>query len=301
MKTSARLPARSMPRLLQLASIAAAAAVLTACAAPDASKNQQPAPVSTPSNQAPVPPVTAQPAAPQASAAQLLPQYLWSVVKVTGPDNQMLNGWLIADKESPVLQFRNGQVGVQNLCNLVSAGYTTNLDKIEMTRPVSTMRACVDEAKMMQERKVTLQLPLAQRFEVFPAANGEPIRMQLTFSDGVRWELMGSPTPETRYGSAGERMFLEVAPEKVACNHPLMRDAKCLKVRDIAFDSKGIKRVTGEWRIMQGSIEGYNFEPGIRNVLRVNRYSMAKNGVLPADAPSHAYVLDMIVESERVR
>ena len=53
---------------------------------------------------------------------------------------------------------------------------------------------------------------------------------------------------------------------------------------------------------MQGSIEGYTFEPGIRNVLRVNRYSMAnKNGVLPADAPSHAYVLDMVVESERMR
>ena len=39
----------------------------------------------------------------------------------------------------------------------------------------------------------------------------------------------------------------------------------------------------------------------IRNVLRLQRYSLARNGQLPADAPSHAYVLDMVVESERTR
>ena len=41
-------------------------------------------------------------------------------------------------------------------------------------------------------------------------------------------------------------------------------------------------------------IEGYSHEPGIRNVLRVDRYTV-KNP--PADASSSAYVLDMVVES----
>ena len=43
----------------------------------------------------------------------------------------------------------------------------------------------------------------------------------------------------------------------------------------------------------------YQHERGIRNVLRVQRYPLAQSGQLPADAPSHAYVLDMVVESER--
>lgn len=112
---------------------------------------------------------------------------------------------------------------------------------------------------------------------------------------------MGKPTPATRYGSAGEQAFLEVAPQKVACNHPLMRDAMCLRVRDLRYDADGRKQAAGDWRVLQGRIEGYAHEAGIRNVLRVQRYSMARNGQLPADAPSHALVLDMVVESERMR
>ena len=41
-------------------------------------------------------------------------------------------------------------------------------------------------------------------------------------------------------------------------------------------------------------IEGYSHEPGIRNVLRVDRYTI-KNP--PADASKYAYVLDLVVES----
>ncbi|MBN9325065.1 MAG: DUF4377 domain-containing protein, partial [Delftia acidovorans] len=44
-------------------------------------------------------------------------------------------------------------------------------------------------------------------------------------------------------------------------------------------------------------IEGYKHEPGIRNVLRIQRY---KRQNVPADASAYAYVLDMVVESERV-
>jgi len=39
-------------------------------------------------------------------------------------------------------------------------------------------------------------------------------RLTLTFIDGTRWQLDGSPTAQTQYGSAGERIFLEVAPQR---------------------------------------------------------------------------------------
>jgi pyruvate/2-oxoglutarate/acetoin dehydrogenase E1 component len=46
------------------------------------------------------------------------------------------------------------------------------------------------------------------------------------------------------------------------------------------------------------AIEGYTHQPGVRNVLRVNRYSVTTP---PADTPSKAYVLDMVVESGNAR
>ena len=52
---------------------------------------------------------------------------------------------------------------------------------------------------------------------------------------------------------------------------------------------------TGEWENFYSEIEGFTFEDGVRNVVRVQRFDVADP---PADAPSQAYVLDMVVESD---
>ena len=70
---------------------------------------------------------------------------------------------------------------------------------------------------------------------------------------------------------------------------------QCLWVRELEYDDKGLKAGDpGPFGNFYETIEGYTHEPGVRNVLRVNRYAI-KNP--PADAPSQAYVLDMVVES----
>ena len=105
----------------------------------------------------------------------------------------------------------------------------------------------------------------------------------------------GVATADTRFGGPGERVFLEVASERVACPHAMIPDFQCLHVREVTYDDKGLKVGTpGEFEHFYDSIEGYTHEPGIRNVLRVDRYTV-KNP--PADASSSAYVLDMVVES----
>ena len=64
----------------------------------------------------------------------------------------------------------------------------------------------------------------------------------------------------------------------------------------LVFDEKGLKVGTpGAFGNFYATIEGYTHQPGVRNVLRVDRYEI-KNP--PADAPSQAYVLDMVVESD---
>src|SRR5260221_1131106 len=81
-----------------------------------------------------------------------------------------------------------------------------------------------------------------------------------------------SPTAQTQYGSAGERIFLEVAPQRTACNHPLIKDFQCLRVREIRYGDNGVKTSTGEGENFYSEIEGYKHEPGIPNVLRIQRY-----------------------------
>lgn len=234
------------------------------------------------------------------NAAQQLQAYDWDLAAAYDGRGQAAPSWQLAGRPAARLHFEGNRVSVQNLCNVVGAGYTLNGDRVQVSHPMSTKRACADRELMQLEQQVATQLPQAQRYEL-RGGGAAPAQLVLHFTDGSRWELAGAPTPATRYGAAGEQVFLEVAPERVACHHPLMPNAQCLRVRDLRYGDNGVKQSVGEWRFFYGEIEGYQHERGIRNVLRLQRYSLAKNGQLPADAPSHAYVLDMVVESERVR
>jgi hypothetical protein len=123
--------------------------------------------------------------------------------------------------------------------------------------------------------------------------------LTLTGANGDALTFKGEPTAETRYGGPGETTFLEVAAQTKPCSHPLIPDMQCLQVREIKYDAQGVKTGTdGEFQNFYGNIEGYHHEPGIRNVLRVKRYTI-KNP--PADGSSLAYELDMVVESETVK
>jgi hypothetical protein len=56
---------------------------------------------------------------------------------------------------------------------------------------------------------------------------------------------------------------------------------QCLKVRSVQYDSRGLKTEVGPWQLFYTEIEGYRHEPGVRNVLRVQRYERKQ---VPADA-----------------
>lgn len=240
--------------------------------------------------------------APAADAARQLQAYDWDLAAAFDGRGQPAPGWRLPNHTPTRLHFQDQQLSVRNLCNAIGAGYTLDGSRLQVARAMSTMRACAERELMDLEQRVIALLPQAQRYELRAATADKAPMLVLHFADGSRWELAGTPTPATRYGSAGERVFLEVAPQRVACNHPLMPNAMCLRVREIRYGDNGVKQSTGEWRIFQGGIEGYTHEPGIRNVLRLQRYPLAKPGQpQPADAPSHVYVLDMVVESERVR
>lgn len=269
----------TLPALAALALVAACGQVPTS--APATTPSSPPAAAMTPNTPAP-----------------LLTAYFWDLTAMHDASGRPQATGLRPDQPAPRLQFEGSHLSLQRLCNTLGGGYRVDGERLQVQGVMSTKRACVDQALMALESRMGAQLPQVQSHALRPAQAGGAPTLSLLFADGSRWEFTGTPTPATRYGSAGERMFLEVAPQRVPCNHPLMRDAQCLQVRDVRFGDNGVKQSVGEWRIFQGGIDGYTHEPGIRNVLRIQRYHRQN---VPADASAYAYVLDMVVESERVR
>ena len=236
------------------------------------------------------------PDAATADHAATLGAYHWRLVDARDGAGAPIDG-LLAEGGAPLqLDFRDGGVSVSNACNRINASVTLDDDRLEVGPAVSTQMACLDERLAGLEREIGARLPGTHRLAV---TAGDTPRLSLQTDAGDVLQFDGAPTPGTRYGSAGERMFLEVAPERVPCNHPLIPDHRCLQVRPVRYDEAGV-RAPGEpdWAPLYQEIEGFEHEDSMRNVLRVQRFDVADP---PADAPSQAYVLDTVVESESMR
>jgi heat shock protein HslJ len=224
--------------------------------------------------------------------AQTLAAYRWQLGEARDAQGQRI-GALFARAGRPLtLEFQPGRISVANSCNRMSGGYRIDGDQLAVDRLASTMMACADPAL------AALDQAIGRRLEGRSSASVQraPEKLVLTRAGGDTLVFDGVPTPETRYGGPGERAFLEVAARTQPCRHPLIPDKQCLQVREVFYDDNGLKTGTpGEFRDFYGDIEGYVHEPGVRNVLRVERF---RRDPAPADAPDAAYVLDRVVESE---
>jgi len=263
---------------------------LAACA-----KAPTPPEAATPTAATP-PAATAPAATPAASttidAAALGSQH-WKLEQAVDAKGQRIDA-LFARADKPLqLDFRDGRVSVSNACNRMGGGYTLTGDRLQVARMAATLMACTDPKLMALDQAIGKRLEAPQTVAL---RNGD--QLALTSADGEVLTFRGEPTAETRYGGPGETAFLEVAAQTKPCSHPLIPNKQCLQVRELHYDDRGIKTGTpGEWQPLYQDIEGYEHTDGVRNVVRVKRYTI-KNP--PADGSSIAYVLDMVVESENV-
>ena len=225
--------------------------------------------------------------------------YHWTMNRAVDANGNSDPQWIYqrSDAGPATLTFDTQRLAVSGLCNSLGASYTIDGTKIEIDHAVSTMKMCADESLMRYEQAFGQRLPQAAAWHITrmhdePA--GQP-SLTLRFKDGAQWVLTGNPTAETQYGSSGEIMFLEVAPQHIPCSDPLIPDRQCLNVRTIDYDAAGLKQGHGAWAPFYGYIDNYSHTPGVRNVLRVKRYTRQD---APADASRYAYVLDMVVESD---
>jgi heat shock protein HslJ len=234
-------------------------------------------------------PSTTEPASGRVDDATLGARH-WQLVEATGADGARLAD-LFPDPARPIqLDFAEGRVSVSNACNRMSGSYRLEGERLSVGDVMQTEMAC-EEARMRAEAAIGRVLRAGGTLRL----EGDVLVWTTPTSETLR--LRGEPTAEARYGGPGERVFLEVAAQRVTCSHPEMPDHTCLSVREIRYDDSGIVTSRGEWEVLYQEIEGFTHQPGVRTVLRLTRHRIANP---PADGSSIAYVLDMVVESELV-
>ncbi len=260
--------------LFALTAIVASTLVLSACSSPSTGATMPP-------------PATATP------APAVLNSNHWGLQSATNAQGQRINEFFPSTTKPLTLNFVDGRVNVTGGCNVRGGAYRIDSGKLVVGPMPSTMMAC--EAPLMNADKAitnALSQPAA-----ITVQQGTPATLTLVTATNDKLVFTGTPTLASQHG-APTRIFLEVAPQKVACNHPLMPNAQCLQTREIKFNEQGLRvGEPGPWQVFQGDIQGFTFAPGYRSVLRVDRYTRANP---PADASRYIFVLDMQVETARV-
>lgn len=232
-------------------------------------------------------------AAPVATTGPALASYHWQLHDAVDGSNQRLDGLFDGSGKPLQLDFTDDRISVSHACNGIGGNYRI-VDGHLLTGPLmQTMMACA-EPVLMQREKTIKQVLQAKPALIASSADGQTL-LSLAAGDGTTLTFAGQPTAEKRYGGPGEIEFLEVAAEPVSCQHPLPPATNCLNIRRLHYDDQGLRvGEPGPWQALVKPIEGYEHQPGVRNVLRVKRYPLPNP---PAGAASSAYVLDRVVES----
>lgn len=227
--------------------------------------------------------------------AAALTGYTWTLTTATDAQGKRIDALFPEGSEGLVLTFADGTASVTGGCNRMGGQFTLDApDQLTVGPLRTTMMACAQPLMQADEAVASLlSAPVQIRI-----SDGASPRLQLESATGETTSWIGTATAENRYGGPGETVFMEVAPQRIDCNHPMIADSQCLQVREIRYDESGIKQSPpGEWEPLYATIEGFEFQEGERKVLRLKKFTRDD---APADASSIIYVLDMVVESELV-
>ncbi|QBH02490.1 META domain-containing protein [Xanthomonas oryzae] len=209
----------------------------------------------------------------------------WQLQQASDAHGTALRSLFVDGLPAVQLDFNDQRIQVSQTCNALGAIYSVAQAQVQIGRVVSSRRMCADARRMAQERAASDLL--FGRFAVVMDTAAAAPRLTLTRSDGTRLIFGGTPTADTRYGGPGQTLLIEVAADTVTCASDPTR--RCLQVRE---QTQADQSATHDWQPLEGTIEGFEHEDGIRNLLRVTRY--------PAGTDRNAnqvYVLDQMLEA----
>lgn len=235
-------------------------------------------------------PVTANRAAPALGGAALS-AYDWRLSEAVDGQGKSIAA-LRAGLEQPLrLSLSDTSLNLSGGCNAQFGGYALESGALTVQGLAGTMKACSPEL-MRLDTEIAARLKGRLTAEVQGGA--EAPRLRLTTAGGDVLVFTGMPTPETRYGGPGKIVFLEIAPERAACSHPLIPDQRCLRVRERRYDASGVIQLpAADWQLLYQPIEGYAHRDGEHTIVRVKQYTDPNP---PADGSSQVYILDLVVQ-----
>lgn len=194
-----------------------------------------------------------------------------------------------------VLHFSDQRLSIKTGCNGQNTAWKVENGQIVTQQLMSTMMACSPDL-MKQER---LSADIFQKRDIpftLNAIDTDQPTLTIQDANGQKYIFTGTMTPETKYQSEGETVFLEISPETKQCTG--VAPQTCLQVREIKYNQQGIKtQVDKDWTLFYDRIEGFKHKADERQVVRIKRYEI-KNPA--ADQSKYAYVQDMIIEREAI-
>ncbi|MFH7765299.1 DUF4377 domain-containing protein [Acinetobacter sp. BSP-28] len=220
----------------------------------------------------------------QQNADQTLSAYQWSTATGTAPKPLVLN---FDDK---------GRLSIATSCNGMGGSWKVENNQIVTGPLMATQMAC-PEASMQQE-SIAKDL-FNDRKAPFVLNLNDPQQPTLTLisATGQKYVFTGKMTPETKYNSQAETIFLEIAPETKSCTG--VAPQTCLQVREVKYAENGVKtQVDKDWTLFYDKIEGFTHTPNERQIIRVKRYEIKHPA---ADQSKYAYIHDMTVERSTVK
>jgi len=264
----------------RICSAAALAAALAACSpsSPAASKRSPPT-YSLPQTQ-----------------AGLLRAFDWYPLEATDAQGRRVGALRGARHRGLHVRFDDNDVyRLKGVCNTASGSY--RLEGSRMLRDdkygaVQTVAGCLRGLAM--EIAFFRLATVNTQFAV--VADGGIHTLLITHDDGARIRLVGVPTAQTRYGSPGTKLELQIDDER-RCPPPSTRRERCLHVRQVR--SEGANEVAlGDWYWLREPIEGYRHQSCFRATLQVLRFDLAAG---ESGAATVAYVMQHRSRSARIQ
>lgn len=223
-----------------------------------------------------------------------LASYYWQLNDAKDASGNTITS-LFVQKQKPIqIEFSEGRFSVKNLCNALSGLYTVTETTISFGQAASTKMLCGDPKIDALDNEMGKRILNSSAYQLSPPTDEKPALLQLKTSNNEDLTFVGIPTPDTRYRSQGETIFLEIAPQFA----PSDTSAKPVpQVRQVYYNTQGIRTAADPWQPLTQTIEGLTIEEGIHQVVRVKRYNMTNDQT----ASKAVYVMDQIIEAQVIQ
>ena len=219
-----------------------------------------------------------------------LQSYDWQLNNINSTDPITWNGSYLQTQNGKVtLNFNQNHITYNVGCNQLSNQYSLSKNTMQpIGTGISTLMGCGE----LQAREQWLAKQMQSPSELQIMETQVDAVLSQTTADGSWLQWVGKLKPEVKYGK-GETVFLEVKPKWQYCDN--VTDRKCLEVRDINYDTQGLKTAVGQWHLLDAPIINYRHDESAQRVLRLTRYRTP-----PTDTKGYGslYKLDSVIETK---